>query len=97
MSELSIKVNIAGKTYPLTIKPEEEENIRKAARMINDNIKTLEENYAIRDKQDLLAMTALQFTTQLLESKSGTAESSEVDHRLKEINDALAGYLEKEQ
>ena len=35
MSQLSIKVNIAGRTYPLTIERSEEEMIRKAADNIN--------------------------------------------------------------
>lgn len=66
MGELSIKVIIAGRTYPLTIKREEEENVRKAAKLINDRIKEYEDNYSVRDKQDLLAMTALQIAAQNL-------------------------------
>ena len=63
MSSLSIKVTIAGRTYPLTIDREEEEVIRKAAAEINKNIDSLKNNYAVKDVQDLLAMTALQFAT----------------------------------
>ncbi len=64
MSDLSIKLNIAGRMYPLTIRREEEESIRLAARKIEESLKTFQENYAVRDKQDLLAMTALQLATQ---------------------------------
>ncbi|HAE31771.1 MAG TPA: cell division protein ZapA, partial [Flavobacteriales bacterium] len=64
MNELSIKVTIAGRTYPLTIDRSEEEKIRVAVSKINDNIKDLRDNYAVKDTQDLLAMTALQFSTQ---------------------------------
>ncbi len=67
MKDLSIKVNIAGRVYPLTVKQEEEENIRLAAKEINEMIKEYEQNYAVKDKQDLLAMCALQFATQKLE------------------------------
>lgn len=70
MGELSIKVVIAGRTYPLTIKREEEESVRKAAKLINDRIKEYEDNYSVRDKQDLLAMTALQIATQNLHLES---------------------------
>ena len=63
MSSLSIKVTIAGRTYPLTIDRNEEEVIRKAAAEINKNIDSLKSNYAVKDVQDLLAMTALQFAT----------------------------------
>ena len=57
MNELSIKVTIAGRTYPLTIDRSEEEKIRVAVSKINDNIKDLRDNYAVKDTQDLLAMT----------------------------------------
>lgn len=67
MSSLSIKVNIAGRTYPLTIAREEEEMIRKAAAEINKNIDILKKSYAVKDNQDLLAMTALQFATKNVE------------------------------
>ena len=40
---------------------EEEEIIRRAAKLINDRVKEYQENYAVRDKQDLLAMIALHF------------------------------------
>ena len=44
MSELSIKVSIGGRTYPLTIKRSEEEKIRKAASEIDKNLKELKNN-----------------------------------------------------
>jgi cell division protein ZapA len=61
MSELSIKVVIGGRTYPLTINREDEEKIRKSVSEIENNIKNLKENYAVNDMQDLLAMTALEY------------------------------------
>jgi cell division protein ZapA len=64
MAELSIKVGIANRIYPLKINIEEEEAIRKAVKLINDKLKEYEENYSVKDKQDLLAMCALQFATE---------------------------------
>ena len=66
MSELSIKVTIAGRSYPLTIEREEEENVRKAAKEINASVEALQNNYAVEDKQDLLAMVALEMSTKAL-------------------------------
>jgi cell division protein ZapA (FtsZ GTPase activity inhibitor) len=60
MSEVSIKVNIAGRTYPLTVSSSEEELIRKAEQQIEQSINVFQQNYAVKDKQDLLAMAALQ-------------------------------------
>ena len=61
-----IKVTIAGRAYPLKINTEkEEEGMRKAAKKINDLVANFEKNYAVSDKQDVLAMCALQFASQL--------------------------------
>ena len=70
MSELSIKVSIGGRTYPLTIKRSEEEKIRKAASEIDKNLKELKNNYAVVDTQDLLAMTELQYATESVNANS---------------------------
>ena len=52
---LKIKVTIAGRVYPMTIKNEnEEEGMRKAANMINELVTKFEKNYAVSDKQDVL-------------------------------------------
>jgi len=88
MSELSIKVNIAGRIYPLTINREEEQQVRKAAKEIEDNIKKLQDNYAVKDKQDLLAMTALQISTEL-SKKDMTEQNEAIDSALQSLNQFL--------
>lgn len=77
MSELSIKVTIAGRIYPIMAQAEEEEIVRAAAKSVDDNIKLLQENYAVKDKQDLLAMTALQMAKKLQEQNTKHSESVE--------------------
>ena len=71
MSELSIKVNIANRVYPLSVQMEEEEEVRKAAAYINERLKVLEAGFAVKDKLDLLAMLALELT---LEKGHGAEE-----------------------
>lgn len=63
MSKISIKIVIAGRNYPLTINEGEEEKVRKAVEDINTNVQKLQESYAVKDMQDLLAMTSLQLAT----------------------------------
>ena len=77
MDKISLKIIIAGRTYPLTIKKEEEEAIKAAAEKINSNIKKLQGSYAVKDMQDLLAMTTLQMAVQLKTNPSETAESTQ--------------------
>jgi cell division protein ZapA len=67
--KLKIKISIADRVYPLTINMSQEEAMRSASKKIDIMIKQFEENYAVRDKQDVLAMCALQFASQL-EQKS---------------------------
>lgn len=77
MSEKSIKVTISGRSYPLTVNAAEEVRVNEAAKLINDRVEHLENTYLVKDKQDLLAMVALQFASQYLESKSGSIENQE--------------------
>lgn len=74
MSELSIKIKIANRVYPLTVNTEEEEGIRKAADRINSSILEFEKAYAVKDKQDLLAMVALKMA-----AKNFSLEKNDVD------------------
>ncbi len=91
MSELSIKVTIAGRIYPITVKADEEEKVREAAKKVDENLKLLLDSYAVKDKQDLLAMTALQMATRALDAekpKGHTVGSEELD-RIEKIIDSM--------
>lgn len=92
MSEKSIKVTIAGRIYPVSVKPEEEERVREAAKRVDDSVKHLLDNYAVKDKQDLLAMTALQLATVLSESEAHPKESVASEDLLK-IEEAIDSML----
>jgi cell division protein ZapA (FtsZ GTPase activity inhibitor) len=90
MSEKSIKVTICGRSYPLTVNAAEEARVNEAAKLINDRVQHLEKTFLVKDKQDLLAMVALQFATQYLESKSGSTENQEIlIENLNQINRLL--------
>ena len=59
MEKLKINIVIAGRSYPLSVNStQEEEGMRKAAQAINNLISNYEQNYAVSDKQDVLAMCA---------------------------------------
>jgi cell division protein ZapA len=95
MSEkLKIKLSIANRVYPLTIDPSQEEGLRKAAQNIDAMIKQFEQNYSVRDKQDVLAMCALQFASQV-EQKTIDKEnlSEEVQQKLTALDELLKLHL----
>ena len=97
MSEkLKIKLTVADRVYPLTISPDQEASLRVSAKKIDEMTKQLEENYAVRDKQDVLAMCALQYAAQLenrLENNSTNVEASNKTNELIELIDLhLSNY-----
>ncbi len=94
MDELTISVTIADRPYRLTIKRNEEETIRKAANEINKNLKHYSDSFAYNDKQDLLAMVALEKTTNALMNRN---ELKDIDNniavKLTEIDKLLTDSL----
>ena len=94
--KLKIKISIADRVYPLTVDMSQEEGLRSASKKIDVMIKQFEENYAVRDKQDVLAMCALQFASQLEQKEiDKSVNNAEANERLNKINDLLAHYLNK--
>ena len=96
MDKLKIKVSIAGRIYPLTIKREEEENIRKAATKIEAIVKQFESNYAVKDKQDLLAMCALQLSSKVeVEEGKTLIDTSSLDNQIDSIEADITAMLQR--
>ena len=95
MSEkLKIKLSIANRVYPLTIEANQEEGLRKAAKNIEAMIKQFEHSYSVRDKQDVLAMCALQFASQVEQKTIDKQNVNEhVETKLNSLNDLLHSYL----
>ena len=83
-TKIKIKVKIADRVYPLTIQPEQEEVIRSSVKKIDQMIKQLEESYAVRDKQDVLAMCSLQYATKLIQKDN--SEDDRNKENLKNIS-----------
>ena len=91
---LSIKINIANRTYPLTINRNAEENIRKSVKKIEERLKFYEKNYAIKDRQDLLAMCLIEVASKL-ESVNDTAlkDNNDIELKLVSIESALSEII----
>ena len=83
MSQETIDINIAGRSYPLTVSPEEVQSIKDAAIAVDERIKELKSQFAVQDRIDLFAMTALQLSIrvkQLESSTSSGSNKSEIDN-----------------
>ncbi|WP_310991694.1 cell division protein ZapA [Aequorivita marina] len=91
---LKIKISIADRVYPLTINPSQEEGLRLASKKIEEMIKKFEQSYAVRDKQDVLAMSALQFAAQVEQKQIDTSSNTqETEEKLKALDRLLQEEL----
>jgi len=92
--KLKIKISVADRVYPLTIDPSREEGLRKAAKNIEAMIKQLENSYAVRDKQDVLAMCALQFAAKSEQINiDNKVDIEQAQEQLKALNQLLSQQL----
>lgn len=97
MSSLKVKINIAGRFYPLTINAEEEEAVRNAGKEINRLVQEFEDRYAVTDKQDAISMVALQMASKLnLLKQSGEGNDQELNDKVSELTEFIERELEKE-
>jgi cell division protein ZapA len=58
---LSVTVWLAGRSYRLLIKPEEESAVRKAVKLADEKMKEMRNHYAGKDDQDFMAMCLLMY------------------------------------
>ncbi|MDG2060113.1 MAG: cell division protein ZapA [Flavobacteriales bacterium] len=91
---LKIKINIANRIYPMTINRDAEENIRKSVKKIEERLKFYEKNYAIKDRQDLLAMCLIEIAAKLESvNDSDTKDNNDIEIKLSSIKSALSEII----
>jgi cell division protein ZapA (FtsZ GTPase activity inhibitor) len=96
MGEISIKINIADRVYPLKINMEEEEIVRRAAKLINDRIKEYQENYAVKDKQDLLSMCVLHYASASIRAeKKVNNDDTDIAEKVYQLDSLLNDFFTK--
>lgn len=94
MSELSIKIRVADRDYPMRVSPQDEERLRLAGRLLNERLKEFREQYGIQDKQDLLAMIALSTMADRLKvSKEKDGTDAALTERLTRLDELLSGVV----
>ena len=95
MSEkLKIKLSIANRIYPLTIDPGQEEGLRISAKKIEETVKKYEQNYSVKDKQDVLAMCCLQFAAKAEQTTlTKNSINAALEQRLNDLDKKLESHL----
>ena len=78
----------------MTINRDAEENIRKSVKKIEERLKFYEKNYAIKDRQDLLAMCLIEIATKLESvNDSATKDNNDIEIKLLSIESALSEII----
>ncbi|MBL7863854.1 MAG: cell division protein ZapA [Cyclobacteriaceae bacterium] len=91
MDELSIKIKIADREYPMKVKRHEEERVRAAGKLINEKLKSYREQFGLDDKQDLLAMTAFDcLVEKLAADESDRAVDQTVVEKVNHLNQLVS-------
>ena len=94
MADLSIRLKIGNREYPMRVSQEDEERIRKAGSILNEKIKKYRDQFGIEDNQDLLAMVA--FDNQVEKLKNQESNSSDQEfavHQIEKINQIISEAL----
>ncbi len=83
-------MHIANRIYPMKIERKSEEHLRNAVKRIEERLKFYEENYAIKDKQDLLAMCLIEYASKLESvNKKNIVEDDGLTQKLNKIEAIL--------
>ena len=94
MDKLSIKLHIANRIYPMKIERKSEEFIRNSVKKIEERLKFYEENYAIKDKQDLLAMCLIEYASKFESvSNKKVVDDDGLSDKLAEIEAVLSSNI----
>jgi len=84
---LSIKIKIDNREYPIKVTPEEESKLRLAGKLINKEIEDFKNQFGIEDKQDILSMVLFKTFVERIElEEKRKAELQKLDTELDEIN-----------
>ena len=89
MEQLSIRLKIGNREYPMTVKLEEEKVIREIGKKINEEIKLYQDKMKIDDLQDLLAMVAFDSYMKLSSKNTSSTESNKLLDKLKKLNETI--------
>ena len=94
MADLSIRLKIGNREYPMRVSQDDEERIRKAGSILNEKIKKYRDQFGIEDNQDLLAMVAFDNQVEKLKNQESSSSDQEFAvHQIEKINQIISEAL----
>jgi cell division protein ZapA (FtsZ GTPase activity inhibitor) len=91
---LSINIRIAGRNYPLSVLPEDEETAREAGRLVNERFLEEKNKKKKRDDVDILAVIAVMNTVRWLNASSEKlALQDKITQRITRLDELIDSTL----
>lgn len=94
--DFRIHIKIDGKVYPLNINRVDEENYRRAAKIVNETIAGFRKKFQNNDQQDIMAMTAFQVALNYTQEQERHDYSDFIDD-IKDLNDDITDFLKEKE
>lgn len=88
---VGMNVTIAERVYPLRVVKSDEEKVRKAVKLVNENIKEYQRQFEGKDKQDYMAMCLLNLATEKVKLHTDVQnEQRLIEEKLNELDNILS-------
>jgi cell division protein ZapA (FtsZ GTPase activity inhibitor) len=88
---IPLNIWLAGRSYRIRVKPEEEEAVRKAIKLADEKIMELRTHYSGKDDQDFVAMCLLMYAADnAVENLHNPLLQNELKNMAKRIDEVLS-------
>lgn len=86
---LPVNVMLAGRSYRIRIRPEDEASVRRSVKVADDKVKELRRHYAGKDDQDFLAMCLLMYAADGVTTTDIPVNETALEALIQKIDKAL--------
>ncbi len=89
---VSMEAVIADRAYPLKVTKGDEEKLKEAVKLVNDNIRQYQKLFAGKDKQDYMAMCLLNLSVENVKLQTQMEQSGHLlEEKINELDNILNG------
>ncbi len=93
LGNIKIKVQIADRTYPLTVDSKDEAIVRKAAKEISEKVNNVINTISVRDNQDSISVVALEYATLYLKHLYAVQGENKTDKEVEQLLNQLSSEI----
>jgi len=90
---IPVNILVGDRNYRLKIKPEDEENLRKTIKLINNKLIEFKTHFAGKDMQDYIAMVLIWLATEQPSSVLSNENLDEFSSKLKNLQQLIEEAL----